>query len=116
MDVPKIVVMDAEELQSLVESAVRRAIGTGQDDWVDARTSGLGRRTFLRLAREGAFPVSKLGKRYVARRADIGKHLEQQRARAQGQLEQKRARVRNQNGSATAETPAHSDEREHAEP
>lgn len=49
------------------------------DEWVDARSSGLGRRLFLRLAREGAFPVSKRGKAYVARRSDVDAYLERQR-------------------------------------
>ena len=59
----KLVVVDSLELQLLVETAVRRAVSGGHDDWVDAKTSGLGRRTFLRLGREGAFPVSKSGKK-----------------------------------------------------
>jgi len=78
----RLVVVDVEELELLVESAVRRAIGTtsaAHEEWVDARTSGLGRRTFHRLANEGAFPVSKMGKKHVARRRDVNAYLERQR-------------------------------------
>jgi hypothetical protein len=78
----KLVVIDSVELEQLVEAAVRRAVSPGSGEWVDARTSELGRRTFLRLAREGAFPVSRSGKKLVARRADIDSYLERQRVEA----------------------------------
>jgi hypothetical protein len=76
-----LVVVDAEELRRLIREAVAAALPTvvARDEWVDAHSSGLGRRTFLRLARERAFPVSKVGKRYVARRTDVASYLEQQR-------------------------------------
>ena len=76
-----LVVVEAEELRRLIREAVAAALpaAVARDEWVDAHSSGLGRRTFLRLAREGAFPVSKVGKRYVARRADVASYLEQQR-------------------------------------
>lgn len=79
----KLVVVDAEELRRMIKEAVADALLTGPaaDEWVDARSSGLGRRTFLRLARDGSIPVSKIGKRYVARRADVVTYVEQQRLR-----------------------------------
>lgn len=77
----RLVVIDIDELQRLIVDAVRTATSgrSASDDWLDARSSGLGRRLFLRLAREGAFPVSKRGKTYVARRADVDAYLERQR-------------------------------------
>lgn len=65
----KLVVVDSLELQLLVETAVRRAVSRGHDDWVDAKTSGLGRRTFLRLGREGGVP--RLEERQEAGRAPL---------------------------------------------
>jgi excisionase family DNA binding protein len=77
----RVVVIEAEELQRLIAEAVRAATSrpASADEWVDARTSGLGRRTFLRLVREGEFPASKRGKAYVVRRADVDAYLERQR-------------------------------------
>ncbi len=77
----RLVVIDVDELQRLIMDAVRAAspARSAADDWVDARSSGLGRRTFLRLAREGAFPASRRGKTYVARRTDVDAYLERQR-------------------------------------
>ena len=77
----RVVVVEVDELRRLIVEAVRFAGSErpAADEWVDARTSGLGRRRFLRLAREGAFPVSKRGRAYVARRADVDAYLERQR-------------------------------------
>jgi len=77
----RVVVIDVDELQRLIVDAVQAATSGrgGTDEWVDARSSGLGRRLFLRLAREGAFPASKRGKAYIARRADVDAYLERQR-------------------------------------
>ena len=77
----RIVVIELGELQRMIADAVRAASfqPVRADEWLDARTSGLGRRTFLRLVREGAFPASKRGKAYVARRADVDAYLERQR-------------------------------------
>ncbi|HVW29486.1 MAG TPA: helix-turn-helix domain-containing protein [Polyangiaceae bacterium] len=89
-----LVVVDAEELRRLIREAVADALpnSDGRDEWVDARTSGLGRRTFLRLAREGAFPVSKVGKRYVTRRRDLAAYLETQRVGDAARLKRSRGR------------------------
>ena len=77
----RLVVVDLEVLQRMIMDAVRVATSerAGVDEWVDARTSGLGRRAFLRLAREGAFPTSRRGKSFVARRADVDAYIEKQR-------------------------------------
>lgn len=77
----KVVVVDAGELRRIVTEAMHEAAAgrLRADDWVDGRSSGMARRTFLRLAREGAFPASKRGRTYVARRADVDAYLERQR-------------------------------------
>lgn len=77
----RLVVIDIDELRRMIEHAVGSASSarSAAEDWVDARTSGLGRRTFLRLVREGAFPAARRGKAYVARRADVDAYVERQR-------------------------------------
>jgi len=76
-----VVVVALDELQRMIADAVRAATPqpASADEWVDARTSGLGPAAFRRLAREGAFPASKRGRAYVARRADVDAYLERQR-------------------------------------
>jgi hypothetical protein len=77
----RVVVVPLEELRALIADAVRRSAApqAARDIWVDAHTLGLGRRRFLRLAREGAFPTYKRGKAYVARRGDVDAYIERQR-------------------------------------
>lgn len=75
----RIVVVALDELRSLLEAAVRSAPAAKADEWVDARSSGLGRRLFLRLAREGAFPIFRRGRSYVAKRSDVDAYVERQR-------------------------------------
>ena len=76
----RVVVVAPEELRELVVDAVRSvAAKATPNEWVDARSSGLGRRVFLRLAREGAFPIFKRGRSYVAKRSDVDAYIEQQR-------------------------------------
>lgn len=77
----KLVVIDVSELQNLIHDAVVAAHSGSRatDEWVDARSSPLGRNAFLKLAREGAFPIVKLGNKYVARRGDIDAYLDRQR-------------------------------------
>jgi hypothetical protein len=77
---PRVVVVSTEELRELIVDAVRAVTPNGKvDEWVDARSSGLGRRLFLRLAREGAFPIFKRGRSYVAKRSDVDAYIERQR-------------------------------------
>ena len=52
---------------------------TTQHDWVDARGSGLGVRTFRRIARQGGFPAHRVGRRLLARRRHIDAYIEQHR-------------------------------------
>ncbi len=77
----RVVVVALDELQRMIADAVRAATPqpASADDWVGARTSGLGRRTFLRLVRDGALPASKRGKAYVVRRSDVDAYLERHR-------------------------------------
>lgn len=75
----RIVVVALDELRGLLEEALRCAPVPRPDEWVDARSSGLGRRLFLRLGREGAFPIFKRGRTYVAKRSDVDAYIERQR-------------------------------------
>jgi hypothetical protein len=47
--------------------------------WVDARSSGIGVRVFRREAKAGSFPVYQVGKRWVAKRADVDRWIESRR-------------------------------------
>jgi len=75
----RIVVVALDELRGLLAEAVRGTPTARADEWVDARSSGLGRRLFLRLGREGAFPIFKRGRTYVAKRRDLDAYIERQR-------------------------------------
>jgi excisionase family DNA binding protein len=56
---------------------VIRAAATSADGenmgpaYYDAKTAPMGRTTFLRLAREGAFPARKVGRKVLARKSDV---------------------------------------------
>jgi hypothetical protein len=80
-----LVVIEPAELQRLIGEAVESAVARAShaDDWVDARTSPLGRAAFRKLARDGAFPASLVGNKYMARRSDVDAYLERQRIRAE---------------------------------
>lgn len=52
------------------------------DTWIDQRTSPLGRRAHRELAKSGAFPASKVGRYWRARRADVDAYIEAQRTGA----------------------------------
>jgi hypothetical protein len=76
----RLVVVAPNELRELIADTVRAVVPAAKhDEWVDARSSGLGRRLFLRLAREGAFPIFKRGRSYVAKRSDVDAYIERQR-------------------------------------
>jgi excisionase family DNA binding protein len=40
-------------------------------EYVDARSAATGRKTFLRAAKAGAFPSYRVGRRVLARKADV---------------------------------------------
>ena len=47
--------------------------------WIDAKASCLGVRGFRAAARAGEFPIFKIGRRYVARCADVDAFIERRR-------------------------------------
>jgi len=76
----RVVVLAPDELRELITDALRIVVSAGKyDEWVDARSSGLGRRLFLRLGRQGAFPIFKRGRSFVAKRSDLDAYIERQR-------------------------------------
>jgi hypothetical protein len=99
----RVVVVAPDELRELVLDAVRSvAANAAHDDWVDARSSGLGRRHFLRLAREGAFPIFKRGRSYVAKRSDVDAYIERQRVQVNPRPEPEPPRPPSMNGDPIA--------------
>ncbi len=83
----KLAVLTAEELQVLLEVAVRR--GTAHEsatEWVDARSAPVVRgRRFHRLAEEKAFPSARVGRRRIARRVDVDAYLEAELTKPQSE-------------------------------
>lgn len=80
----KLVLIELGELIRAMKEAIKEARAEREaDDWVDANSAPFGKRTFQRLARERAFPVSRVGKKHVARRSDIERYLETQRVAPQ---------------------------------
>jgi hypothetical protein len=73
------VILDDQALEALVRRAVRAELGVRGDDWVTARSSGLGVAVFRAVARAGGFPVYRVGKTWRARRRDIDAWIESQR-------------------------------------
>lgn len=49
-----------------------------QSEFVSAKTSGLGVRTFRRAAKEGEFEIFKVGREWRARRSDIEAYIQRQ--------------------------------------
>ncbi len=86
MSPPRVLVCTPEELRQLVRDAVRAELGgaAGAVDVVDKHSAaalGLKSRQFVELARRGAFPSYRAGRRVVAKRADVLSWLERQRAK-----------------------------------
>lgn len=73
------ITLDDASIAALADAVAARVQRPAADDYVDARGSGLGVRTFRRVAREGGFPVFQVGKKWVARRRDVGAWIESQR-------------------------------------
>ncbi|MBK7582095.1 MAG: helix-turn-helix domain-containing protein [Myxococcales bacterium] len=79
-----LVVIEAADLEKRIEAAVTRALrlhaAPQAGDWCDAKTSPLGSPwTFRRLAKQGAFPTFKQGRKLIARRADVERYIIDQR-------------------------------------
>ena len=65
----------------VVDTAAKHAKGNEGPTFIDARTAetvGLSRKTYLRLARQGAFPTHKAGKTILAKRVDVCAYIEAQ--------------------------------------
>ena len=56
--------------------------GSDGEDWIDQHASPLGRRRHCELARSDAFPARRVGRRWLARRADVDAYIEAQRTGA----------------------------------
>lgn len=48
-------------------------------EFIDQHTCGFDRRTYVRAARAGEFPASKVGRRWIAKRSDVSAWLEARR-------------------------------------
>lgn len=68
-------------LDELADRVAARLAAPKASDFVDQQTVGFDAKTYVRAARAGAFPASKVGRRWVARRVDVEKWLDGQRAR-----------------------------------
>lgn len=93
-DLPPDVVAALATLLDYMKGAIREAVegNLGQDAsgaYYDAKSAPMGPTSFLRLAREGAFPACKVGRRVLARKADVDAWLE---ARASEQSARRGAR------------------------
>lgn len=78
----KLVVIEADELRQLIREelgTVTRKTGGVLSDWVDAATAPMGARRFRTLARQGAFPATKDGRKWMAKRVDVDAYLRSQR-------------------------------------
>lgn len=65
------------ELADLVaERLADRIAAPRASEFVDQSTCGFDARTYVRAARAGEFPASKVGRRWIAKRADVGAWLE----------------------------------------
>jgi excisionase family DNA binding protein len=67
------------KLHSLIDEIVDAIEGSATTEWVDAKTSPLGRERHNRLVREGKLRGTKDGRRVLVRRADIDAYLEKNR-------------------------------------
>lgn len=65
-------------LDAAKQRASQDADGAG---YYDAKSSPMGPTGFLRLAREGAFPTFRMGRKLVAKRADVHAFIESQERR-----------------------------------
>ncbi len=61
-----------------IETATKHAKGTEGPRYYDATNAPMGKTAFLRLAKEGAFPSCKVGKRIRALASDVHAYMEAQ--------------------------------------
>ncbi|WP_438014897.1 helix-turn-helix domain-containing protein [Sorangium sp. So ce315] len=62
-------------VRQLVKAELHAAKGDG-DPWVSQEDSPLGRREHCKLARSGALPGRKVGKRWLVRRSELDAYIE----------------------------------------
>lgn len=63
--------LDLTDLVRALIDAARSVPADTASDWIEAKTFQFGRRLFNRLAKVGAFPVTSMGQRKIARKCDI---------------------------------------------
>lgn len=68
-------------VRQLVKAELQAAKGDG-DAWISQEDSPLGRREHCRLARSGALPGRKVGKRWLVRRSELDAYIEAHGAKA----------------------------------
>jgi excisionase family DNA binding protein len=77
----EIVVLTREQVRELVQLAVREELERAKGgDLVDAAGSGLSKRTFRRLVREGKLDGKKVGRAYQVKRQSLEAYLAQRDA------------------------------------
>ena len=87
-DLPPDVIAALATLIHYMKGAIRESVEVHHNEnasgaYYDAKSAPMGPTSFLRLAREGAFPACKVGRKVLARRADVDGWLQ---ARAAQQL------------------------------
>ena len=68
----------ARTLETLA-NAVESPASDGGPEYVDAKASGIGVHVFRKAARTGEFQVFLVGRRWLARAADVRRYVERQR-------------------------------------
>lgn len=68
-----------EAITAVVRAELRADRDAPSPAFVDKHTSGLGPSVFLAAARAGEFETFRVGKRFVAREADVRAYIERQR-------------------------------------
>jgi hypothetical protein len=68
-------------LVGIVREVAEQSAASDSEGYYDAKTSPMGQTGFLRLAREGAFPTFRMGRKLVAKRQDVHAFIESQERR-----------------------------------
>lgn len=80
----RVVVLEEDELEALVERAVRRALDMERgprlvDEWLDTAAAAallsINPRTITKRAADGTIPASRIGKLWRFRRGDLERYL-----------------------------------------
>lgn len=84
MSAPAIVVLEVEQLRSLIREAVRAELANVRqpEEWLDVKGAaeylGLCREYLCKLARRGEIPASRLGRDWRFRRSELDAHMAKQ--------------------------------------